>query len=94
MERPMKRDDLSRSLVTFDQNSTLVAVVELGIKTSLVGGLVPGVNRQPLKKPKPGPDSLLALLARWRGEAIKAGHTINRVVVSFEAGYDGFWLAR
>jgi transposase len=25
---------------------------------------------------------------------MKAGHTINRVVVAFEAGYDGFWLAR
>ena len=90
----MKRDDLSRSLVAFDQNSTLVAVVELGIKSWLVGGLVPGVNRQPLKKQKPDAVSLLALLARWRGEAIKAGHTINRVVVAFEAGYDGFWLAR
>ena len=28
MERPMKRDDLSRSLVAFDHNSTLVSVVE------------------------------------------------------------------
>ena len=90
----MKRNDLSRSLVAFDQNSTLVSVVELGLKSWLVGGLVPGVNRQPLKKQKPDPDNLLALLARWRGEAIKAGHTINRVVVAFEAGYDGFWLAR
>src|SRR5215472_13177585 len=94
MERPMKRDDLSRSLVAFDQNSTLVSVVELGLKSWLVGGLVPGVNRQPLKKQKADPDSLLALLIRWRHEAIKAGHTINRVVVAFEAGYDGFWLAR
>jgi transposase len=94
MERPMKRDDLSRSLVAFDQNSTLVSVVELGLKSWLVGGLIPGVNRQPLKKQKPDPNGLLALLARWRDEAIKAGHTINRIVVAFEAGYDGFWLAR
>ena len=49
----MKRDDLSRSLVAFDQNSTLVSVVELGLKSWLVGGLVPGVNRHPLKKLKP-----------------------------------------
>ena len=35
----MKRDDLSRSLVAFDQNSTLVAVVELGLKSWLVGVL-------------------------------------------------------
>jgi transposase len=87
----MKRNDLSRSLVAFDQNSTLVSVVELGLKSWLVGG--PGVNRQPLKKQKPDPDSLLALLARWRDEATKAGRTINRIVVAFEAGYDGV-LAR
>ena len=29
MERPMKRDDLSRSLVAFDQGNTLVAVLEV-----------------------------------------------------------------
>ena len=28
MERPMKRDDLSRSLVALDQGNTLVAVLE------------------------------------------------------------------
>jgi hypothetical protein len=38
MERPMKQnDDLSRSLIAFDQASTLVAVVELGSR-KLVGG--------------------------------------------------------
>jgi transposase len=94
MERPMKRNDLSRSLIAFDQNSTLLSVVELSLKSWLVGGLVPGVNRQPLKKQKPEPHALLALLVRWRDEAIKAGREINRIVVAFEAGYDGFWLAR
>ena len=29
-----------------------------------------------------------------RDEAIKAGKTIRRIVVAFEAGRDGFWLAR
>ena len=90
----MKRNDLSRSLVAFDQNSTLVSVVELSLKSWLVGGLVPGVSRQPLKKQKADPEALLALLGRWREEAIKVGRTINRIVVAFEAGYDGFWLAR
>jgi len=32
MERPMKRNDLSRSLVVFEQHSTLVAVIEMGLK--------------------------------------------------------------
>jgi transposase len=94
MERPMQRNDLSRSLVAFDQNSTLVAVVELSLKTWLVAGLVPGLTRQPLKKQGADEDALLALLQRWRAEAIKAGRQIERIVVAFEAGRDGFWLAR
>jgi transposase len=94
MERPMQRNDLSRSLVAFDQSSTLVSVVELSLKTWLVAGLVPGLTRRPLKKHGADPDALLALLHRWRCEAIKAGGKIERMVVAFEAGRDGFWLAR
>lgn len=90
----MKRNDLSRSLVAFDQNSTLVAVIELSLKSWLVAGLVPGVARQPLKKQGPDSDALVALLYRWRTEAIKADSKIERIVVAFEAGRDGFWLAR
>jgi len=94
MERPVKRNDLSRSLVAFDQNSTLVAVVELGFSSWLVAGLVPNVTRQPLKKLRSDPDALLGLLLRWRDQATKAGGRIKRIVLAFEAGRDGFWLAR
>ena len=31
---------------------------------------------------------------RWRTEATKNAHTITRFAVAFEAGRDGFWLAR
>ena len=31
---------------------------------------------------------------RWRTEATKNGHAIRRFAVAFEAGRDGFWLAR
>ena len=90
----MQRNDLSRSLVAFDQNSTLIAVVELSLKTWLMAGLVPGLSRRPLKKQPADPDALVARLERWRDEAIRAGAKINRIVVAFEAGRDGFWLAR
>src|SRR5215207_5244388 len=90
----MKRNDLSRSLVAFEQNSTLVAVVELSLKSWLVAGLVPGLARQPLKKQGADENLLLKLLYRWRDEAIKASSKIERIVVAFEAGRDGFWLAR
>jgi transposase len=60
----------------------------------LVAGIVPGVERHPLKKLEPDERTLLHLLKRWQAEAVKAGHTITRVAVAFEAGRDGFWLAR
>ncbi len=88
------KDDLSRSLVAFNQNSTLVSTVELSSVSWLVGAIVPGLDRDPLKKLVPDQDALLQLLYRWRDQATKAGHNINRMVVAFEAGRDGFWLAR
>jgi transposase len=87
-------NDLSRSLVALDHNSTIIAVVELSQSSWLVGGVVPGIERQPCKKLEPSPERLLAVLHRWRDEAVKAGRTITRIAVAFEAGRDGFWLAR
>jgi transposase len=43
-------DDLSRSLVAFDQDATLIVVVEMSEASWLVAGMAPGVDRQPLKK--------------------------------------------
>ena len=90
----MKRNDLSRSLVAFDQDSTLVAVIELSLKSWLIAGLVPRLARQPLKKQSADAEAIVKLLYRWREEAVKAGGKIERIVVAFEAGRDGFWLAR
>ena len=89
-----QRDDLSRSLTAFQQDSTLVAVVELSRSSWLVAGIVPGIGRHPLKKLAPDEEALLRLLQRWRDEAAGAGRTITRLAVAFEAGRDGFWLAR
>jgi len=89
-----KYNDLSRSLTAFDQDSTLVAVIEMGSASWLVGGLVPGLSRDPSKKLAPEPVTLLRQLYRWRDEAVKAGHAIKRICVAYEAGRDGVWLAR
>ncbi len=43
-------NDLSRSLSPFVQGNTLVAVIELSLTSWLVAGVVPCVERQPLKK--------------------------------------------
>ena len=99
-------NDLSRSLVVLEQDTTLIAVVELSQLTWLTSALVPGLQREPVKKLEgpqqsrgkkrraPAAADLLAQLHRWRDEALKAGRRITRLVVAFEAGRDGFWLAR
>src|SRR5437899_3997958 len=95
MERPMPQlNDLSRSLITLEQDATLLAVIEMGQSSWLVAGIVPGVERQPLKKLGVDEGALLKLLHRWREEAEKAGRKIERIAVAFEASRDGCWLAR
>ncbi len=87
-------DDLSRSLVPFEQDGALVAVLEMSQASWLAAAVVPGVERRPLKKLEPDPVALLGLLRRWREQAEAAGRRVARVVLAFEAGRDGFWLAR
>src|SRR5512136_2043946 len=95
MERPMQKlNDLSRSLTALEPDGTLIAVIEMSLSSWLVAGIVPGIERQPLKKLAADEHALLKLLHRWRREAAKAGHKITRIAVAFEAGRDGFWLAR
>ena len=87
-------NDLSRSLTALDQDSTLIAVIEMGLKSWLVGALVPGLDRQPLKKLACDKQALLQQLRSWCEEAQRAGRSIERICVAYEAGRDGFWLAR
>src|ERR1700726_221793 len=92
---PMQKlNDLSRSLTPLKPDGTLIAVIEMSLSSWLVAGIVPGVERQPLKKLEADESTLLKLLNRWREEAKKAGHRIEAIAVAFEAGRDGFWLAR
>src|SRR5882762_3804926 len=92
---PMQKlNDLSRSLTPLKPDGTLIAVIEMSLSSWLVAGIVPGIERQPLKKLDVDENALLKLLNRWREEAQKSGHSIERIAVAFEAGRDGFWLAR
>ena len=92
MQKP--HDDSKMCPAAFQQDSTLVVVVEMSLSSWLVAGLIPGVSREPLKKINPDPERLLQLLYRWRDEAVAAGRKISRIAVAYETGRDGFWLAR
>jgi len=51
-------NDLSRSLIALDHDSTIVAVVEMSQSSWLVGGVLPGIERQPRKKLEPNAERL------------------------------------
>jgi len=48
----------------------------------------------PFEETRAGCRGAVAPVQRWREEATKAGRTIARIAVAYEAGRDGFWLAR
>src|SRR5438309_10310387 len=77
-------NDLSRSLVALDQDSTIIAVVEMSQSSWLVGGVLPGIERRPRKKLEPSAERLLGLLHRWRDEAARAGRQMTRIALAFE----------
>ena len=87
-----KLNDLSRCL-TPQPDGTLIAVIEMSLSSWLVAGIVPGVERQPLKKLAVDENALLKLLHRWREEAEKAGRRIERIAVAFEAVTASGWRA-
>jgi len=87
--------DAHRPATAFDHDSTLVVAMELSGKSWQLGAVVPGVPRRPKVVVKGGEmKEVMRFLERWKKEAAKAGKTISRVVVAYEAGRDGFWIAR
>jgi transposase len=87
--------DPRKSATAFDYTSTLVSVLELSGKSWELGASVPGVSRRPRRKTAVGEIAgVMKLIEQWKSEAHKAGHGVSRVVLGYEAGRDGFWIAR
>ena len=82
-------------VAAFDHASTLVVALELSGKSWQVAAVVPGLSRRPRRSLPPRDMSgLLKVLKSWRCKAVSAGHEVRRVFLTYEAGRDGFWIAR
>src|SRR6202040_1126396 len=58
---PMQKlNDLSRSLTPLKPDRPLIAVIEMSFSSWLVAGIVPGIERQPLKKLEVDESTLLS----------------------------------
>lgn len=90
-----KQFDPRHAATAFDHDSTLVLALELSGKTWEVGAVAPGVARRPRRRLQARDlTELLRSVERWKGEALSVGRAIRRVVLTYEAGRDGFWIAR
>jgi transposase len=75
---PLARYRAMRARLTaLEQDSTLITLIEMSQSKWLVAAIVPGLERQPLKKLDADAEALLKLLHRWRNEAEQSGHMIR-----------------
>jgi transposase len=79
----------------FQHGSTLAVALELSGKGWDLSAVVPGVVRRPHRCLSPRDMAgLLRQLERWKAWAERAGDSVHRTVLTYEAGRDGFWIAR
>jgi hypothetical protein len=79
-------NDLSRSLVALHQNSTIIAIVEMSQSSWLVGGMLPGIERQPCKELEPAQNGCLRCCIAGGMRRSGPGREITRIAFTFEGG--------
>ena len=90
-----ERFELNCSRTSLALDSTMVVVIEMSLSIWLVCAEVPGLERRAMKKMSVDEAEHLSQLHRWRDEAEKRPDCrASRICVAYEAGRDGFWLAR
>ena len=77
-----------------DYNSTIIGALELSSKMWVLAIQLPGVDRHSRHVLDAGGDGLVSFVARLKARCAAAGREITRVILTHEAGRDGFWLAR
>jgi transposase len=78
-----------------DFDRTLILALEVSEKSWVVAAHVPGLQGSKLRRTlSPTAEALLEAVEFYRARATRAGRNVDRVVLVYEAGYSGFWLAR
>jgi transposase len=77
-----------------DYNSTIIGALELSEKKWVLAVQLPGVSRHSRHVLDACGDGLVSFVERLKGKCAAVGRKIARVILTHEAGRDGFWLAR
>src|SRR6516162_6747788 len=82
-------------LRAINYDHTLVLAIELSNKSWVLAAQVPGLPQTKAQRTiEPNKNALLAAIDGYRARAAAVGHSVDRVIVTYEAGWSGFWLAR
>ena len=79
---------------TVDYNSTIIGALELSEKKWVLAVQLPGVERHSRHVLDACGDKLVSFVERLKARCVGSGRKIARVILTHEAGRDGFWLAR
>jgi len=90
----MTSDRRTRVATFPDYGSTIVGALELSEKKWVLAVQSPETDRHTRHTLGASGEELTALLDRLKIRCGAAGHPITRVIITHEAGRDGFWLAR
>ena len=82
------------AIAALDYDSTIIGSLELSSTKWLFAAQVPGVARHSRYILSANGDELMALIEKLKARATTSGKAVARVILTFEAGRDGFWLAR
>jgi hypothetical protein len=82
------------STAALDYDSTLIGALELSSKKWVFAVQLPGVKKHSRHVVEPNGPALAELIERLKSRSAGAGRPITRVIITHEAGRDGFWLAR
>jgi transposase len=78
-----------------DFDHTLILALEVSERSWVVAAHVPGLQgSKPRRTLFPTAEALLGAVEAYRARAMRAGRSLDRVQLVYEAGYSGFWLAR
>ena len=77
-----------------DYNSAIIGALELSEKKWVLAVQLPGVDRHSRHVLDSCGDRLVSFVERLKARCASAGRKITRVILTHEAGRDGFWLAR
>jgi len=82
------------STAALDYDSTLIGALELSSKKWGFAVQLPSVMKHSRHVVEPNGPALAELIERLKSRSAGAGRPITRVIMTHEAGRDGFWLAR